>query len=130
MKQIRRGDRAYVVAIRLRGRTTAWIKNIRADPNVSLRIRGGTFAGRARELSGQVESEEAMAAYCETLVAFDYLGYAPARKGTPDSFEDQGAAPHVARGRQPLGGRVLIRPVQQRLSATAQARSTRTYARR
>jgi deazaflavin-dependent oxidoreductase (nitroreductase family) len=83
VRAIRRGDRAYVVSIRLRGGSTAWIKNIRANPNVSLRIRGGTFAGRARELRGTTESEQAMTAYCDTLVAFDYLGYAQHRRGRP-----------------------------------------------
>jgi deazaflavin-dependent oxidoreductase (nitroreductase family) len=81
VRAIRRGNRAYIVSIP--GASAAWLKNIKTDPNVSLRIRGGTFAGRARELSGRVEAEQAMQAYCETLNATDYLACAQHRRGRP-----------------------------------------------
>jgi deazaflavin-dependent oxidoreductase (nitroreductase family) len=81
IRAIRRGDRAYIVSIP--GGSAAWLKNIRANPNVSLRIRGGTFAAWARELSGPAEAEQAMEAYCETLNAGDYITCALHRKGRP-----------------------------------------------
>ena len=46
--------------------------NIRANPNVTLRIRGGTFAGIARELEDPAELELAKDALCETVNLFDY----------------------------------------------------------
>jgi deazaflavin-dependent oxidoreductase (nitroreductase family) len=48
IRAIRRGERVYVVSIG--GARAAWLKNLQADPAVSLRIRGGRFKGRAREL--------------------------------------------------------------------------------
>jgi len=50
----------------------AWVWNIRANPNVRLRIRGGTFEGVARELKDLAEVEQAREAICETVNLFDY----------------------------------------------------------
>src|SRR5207253_2295538 len=62
----RRGRRAYMVQLRppelamvRPSVVAAWVWNIRSNPNVKLRIRGGTFAGVARELSDPVELAEA-----------------------------------------------------------------------
>jgi deazaflavin-dependent oxidoreductase (nitroreductase family) len=79
IRAIRSGNKAYIVSIR----PTAWLKNVRANPNVRLRVRGGTFTGRARELSGPVEAEQAMEAYCETLNATDYAECTLHRRGRP-----------------------------------------------
>jgi deazaflavin-dependent oxidoreductase (nitroreductase family) len=75
----RRGNKAYIVQLRppklamvRPSAVAAWLWNIRSNPNVTLRIRGGTFAGRARELSDQVELSEARAAYCEKVNLMDY----------------------------------------------------------
>jgi deazaflavin-dependent oxidoreductase (nitroreductase family) len=77
---IRRGNRAYVVMLGPAlmgpagtGAVSAWLWNIRANPNVRLRIRGGTFAGVARELEEGVEKGEAKEVYCEAVNAFDYV---------------------------------------------------------
>jgi deazaflavin-dependent oxidoreductase (nitroreductase family) len=79
VRAIRRGDRAYVVSIR----PTAWLRNIQADPNVRLRIRGGTFAGVARELRDSAERQAAARAYCETINPVDYLECTLHRGGRP-----------------------------------------------
>jgi deazaflavin-dependent oxidoreductase (nitroreductase family) len=75
----RRGDKAYIVQLRppelAMARPSAvasWVWNIRANPNVRLRIRGGTFAGVARELKEPAEIEQAREALCETVNLFDY----------------------------------------------------------
>lgn len=81
VRAIRSGDRAYLVSIG--GARAAWLKNIRADPNVRLRIRGGTFAGVARELQDPDEIEQAMTAYCETVNRFDYAECRMHRSGRP-----------------------------------------------
>ena len=80
VRVIRVGDRAYLVMLgpALLGRTgpgttSAWLWNIRSSPNVELRVRGGRFAGVARELEDGVEKERARDAYCEPVSAFDYL---------------------------------------------------------
>jgi deazaflavin-dependent oxidoreductase (nitroreductase family) len=81
VRAIRRGDRAYLVSIG--GAQAAWLKNIRANPNVRLRIRGGTFPGVARELRDAAERRQAMAAFCETVNPFDYLECTVHRRGRP-----------------------------------------------
>jgi F420H(2)-dependent quinone reductase len=76
---IRRGNKAYIVqlrppevAITRPSAVAAWVWNIRSNPNVKLRIRGGTFAGVARELKEPAELAEAREAVCETVNVFDY----------------------------------------------------------
>ena len=78
VRAIRRGNRVYLVSIR----PTAWLANVRANPQVRLRIRGGTFAGVAREV-GESELDEARQAYCETVNPFDYGECLLWRKGRP-----------------------------------------------
>jgi deazaflavin-dependent oxidoreductase (nitroreductase family) len=79
IRAVRRGNRAYLVALRppelAMSRPTAvagWVWNIRADPNVKLRIRDGTFTGAARELTDAGELAEAREALCETVNLFDF----------------------------------------------------------
>jgi deazaflavin-dependent oxidoreductase (nitroreductase family) len=79
IRVIRRGDKAYIVQLRppelARARPSAiaaWVWNIRSDPNVTLRIRGGTFAGVARELTEPAELARAREAFCKTVNPFDY----------------------------------------------------------
>jgi deazaflavin-dependent oxidoreductase (nitroreductase family) len=81
IRAIRRGDKVYVVSIP--GAHAAWLKNIRANPNVRLRIRGGTFAGVARELRETAERQHAVEAYCETVNFADYLECTMHRSGRP-----------------------------------------------
>lgn len=81
VRAIRRGDRAYLVAIG--GEHSGWLRNVRANPEVRLRIRGGTFTGVGRELRDETERQEAMAAYCETVNSFDYSECRVHRKGRP-----------------------------------------------
>jgi deazaflavin-dependent oxidoreductase (nitroreductase family) len=82
---IRRGDRAYIVMLRpvLKVKTSAWLLNIRAVPNVRLRIRGGTRTGRARELTEDDELRAAREAYCTAVNLFDYVECAFHRGGRP-----------------------------------------------
>jgi deazaflavin-dependent oxidoreductase (nitroreductase family) len=79
IRVIRRGNKAYIVMLRppelamtRPSAAAAWVWNIRASPNVRLRIRGGTFAGVARELREPAELEQAREAICETVNLFDY----------------------------------------------------------
>jgi deazaflavin-dependent oxidoreductase (nitroreductase family) len=81
IRAIRRANRVYIVAIG--GEEAAWLKNVRANPSVRMRIRGGTFSGVARELSNPAETQEAMEAYCGTVNRSDYAECAVHRKGRP-----------------------------------------------
>jgi deazaflavin-dependent oxidoreductase (nitroreductase family) len=80
LRAIRRDDKVYLVMLRLPmvamarpNVVTAWVLNLRANPEVRLRIRGGTFRGVARELKEPAELRVAREAFCETAVSFDYL---------------------------------------------------------
>ena len=81
VRAIRSGDRAYLVSIG--GPRAAWLKNLRANPAVRLRIRGGTFAGTARELTDPEERRAAEAIYCGTVNRLDYAECALHRAGRP-----------------------------------------------
>jgi len=81
IRAIRRGEQVYIVSIA--GSEAAWFKNIQADPRVTLRIRGGTFAGRARELADPDEAERVLATYTSVAGAVDYLACMNWRKGRP-----------------------------------------------
>jgi deazaflavin-dependent oxidoreductase (nitroreductase family) len=81
LRVIRRGDKVYVAAMK-GGETTGWVKNARANPSLTVRLRGGTFPGLARDLT-EAEREEGSEAYCETVTPFDYMTYMMWRKGVP-----------------------------------------------
>jgi deazaflavin-dependent oxidoreductase (nitroreductase family) len=79
VRVIQRGDRAYLVALRpphlaMRHPTAvhAWVHNIRANPNVRLRVRGGDFNGIAREITEIDELEKARSAICDPVYPGDY----------------------------------------------------------
>ena len=75
------GNRAYLVAIG--GENVAWSRNIRVNPNVRLRIPGGTFSGVAREIRDEAEREEAREAFVGTVVRWYYAECNFHRPGRP-----------------------------------------------
>lgn len=81
IRAIRRGNRAYIVAIG--GAHSLWAKNILANPKVELRIRGGSFSGRARPPRNAAEECEARTAFCETVNRFDFAECRVHRPGRP-----------------------------------------------
>jgi deazaflavin-dependent oxidoreductase (nitroreductase family) len=79
IRVIRRDNKAYTVQLRPPalaminpGVVAGWVWNIRANPSVTARIRGGTFRGIAREPKDRAEFEQAREAICETVTLFDY----------------------------------------------------------
>jgi deazaflavin-dependent oxidoreductase (nitroreductase family) len=86
---VRDGNKVYIVMLRpnataiTENRVAGWLLNIRADPRVRLRMHGGNFAGRARELHDPAEIERATAVYCGTVNPFDYMECAFHRSGLP-----------------------------------------------
>ena len=81
VRVVRRDQNAYLVAIA--SERNAWLKNARANPNVRLRMRGGTFSGLAREPHDETEAHDAKVAYCGTVNWFDYFECSIWRKGRP-----------------------------------------------
>jgi deazaflavin-dependent oxidoreductase (nitroreductase family) len=99
IRAIRTGDEAYLVMLgpALTGdpeAVSAWLWNIRANPNVTLRIRGGTFSGVAGELEQPPDKETAREAYCETVHAFDYAMCLFHRRGRPTRAKIQQMTRH------------------------------------
>jgi deazaflavin-dependent oxidoreductase (nitroreductase family) len=90
IRTIRKGRKVYSVQLRppelamtRPSIVAAWVWNIRSNPNVTLRIRGGTFAGVARELKDPAELADARDAFCETVKLFDYGECATHLRGLP-----------------------------------------------
>jgi deazaflavin-dependent oxidoreductase (nitroreductase family) len=90
IRVIRRGNKAYIVSLRppdvamvRPSIVAAWVWNIRSNPNVTLRIRGGTFAGRARELKDPADLAAARAAFCGQVTLMDYGECALHLRGLP-----------------------------------------------
>jgi deazaflavin-dependent oxidoreductase (nitroreductase family) len=79
VRAIRRGNRVYIVALRppelaleRPAAVSAWVWNIRADPNVRIHLGVRTHAGIAREIDDPAELERAREAICETANVGDY----------------------------------------------------------
>jgi deazaflavin-dependent oxidoreductase (nitroreductase family) len=90
VRVIHHGDRAYLVALRLPdiaivnpNAVQAWVLNIRADPHVRLRIRGGDIDGVAREIADADERTRARALICDTVFRNDYGECALHLRGRP-----------------------------------------------
>jgi hypothetical protein len=90
VRVIRRGDRANLVALRpphlaveRPTATQAWVWNIRANPLVRLRIRGGAFDGIAWEITEDAELEQARSAICDPVFPSDYGECALHLRGLP-----------------------------------------------
>lgn len=81
VRVIVKGNKAYIVAIG--GENLAWLKNIRANPKVRLRIPGGTYSGFAHEVRDEAERQEARDAFIGTLAPFDYVECSFHRRGRP-----------------------------------------------
>ena len=92
VRAIRSGDRAYLVS--LRGPYGGWMRNIRANPEVGLRIRDGRFLGHARVVEDPTELEDARRIYCGTVNNFDRMEYRMHRKGRPTPERIRGLHEH------------------------------------
>ncbi|WP_102144873.1 nitroreductase family deazaflavin-dependent oxidoreductase [Mycobacterium hubeiense] len=96
VRVIRSGDRAYLAALRLPhiavqhpDWVNAWVHNIRANPLVRLRIRGGTYDGVAREIDDAAEREHARRLLCDNVFPTDYCECALHVRGLPSRTKVQ-----------------------------------------
>lgn len=80
IRVVRVGRTAYLTAIG--GAKAQWLRNMRANPEVSLRTRGAASHGIARNLRAD-ELDAARRAYCETFHAFDRAEYVMHMRGLP-----------------------------------------------
>lgn len=75
------GDQAYLVSIS--GERALWLKNIRANPEVTLRFRRTTLRGIARDPRNATERRAVGDAFCGRTLPFDYAENMFHRKGLP-----------------------------------------------
>jgi deazaflavin-dependent oxidoreductase (nitroreductase family) len=73
--------KAYLVSIT--GEHALWLKNIRANPEVTLRFRRDTLRGMARDPRSDAERKAADDAFCGSRHPFDYAENMFHRKGLP-----------------------------------------------
>jgi deazaflavin-dependent oxidoreductase (nitroreductase family) len=90
VRVIRRGDRAYLVqlvppqvALTRPGAVSGWLLNIRANPHVLLRIKGGSFHGIASEITDPAEREVARSVLCDNVFVTDYAEAGLHLRGLP-----------------------------------------------
>jgi deazaflavin-dependent oxidoreductase (nitroreductase family) len=79
IRAIRQNDRVYMVQLRLPKRAmetplmvTAWVLNIRANPNVRLKLGRRTYAAVMREIDAPAELDLAREIFCEPVHLVDY----------------------------------------------------------
>jgi|SRR5271155_4711618 len=81
VRAYRNGDQAYLVSIR--GEHALWLKNIRANPKVTLRFRRDTMSGTGRDPHNDAERQAVHDAVWDSTHPFDYAENMFHRKGLP-----------------------------------------------
>lgn len=81
VRAYRDSDKAYLVSIT--GEHALWLKNIRANPKVTLRFRRDTMSGTARDPQDDAERQAIRDAFCGSTRPFDYAENMFHRKGLP-----------------------------------------------
>jgi len=81
VRAIREGDRIVVVA--MMGERAQWLKNVLANPKVTVRLRGETITGLAHAVHDEAEKKWAAGVYCHAFVPSDYFDYAAYYWGFP-----------------------------------------------
>ena len=74
MRAVRDGARVYAVAIL--GEKTDWVRNVRANPRVRIKLGGTTYDAIARVLEDAGERAAAQDAYRPNAGWYDYVDYA------------------------------------------------------
>lgn len=81
VRAVRDEQRVYLVS--LKGPKGAWFRNLKDNPEVKLRIRGGFFRGRAREIVDSAELEHARRIYTAPVHRLDWIEYRMHRADSP-----------------------------------------------
>ncbi|MDP9238933.1 MAG: nitroreductase family deazaflavin-dependent oxidoreductase [Chloroflexota bacterium] len=74
MRAVRDGERVYAVSIL--GFRADWLRNVRADANVTVKLGRKTYHATARELVDPAERAQAAALYGPVAGWYDYVDYA------------------------------------------------------
>jgi hypothetical protein len=90
LRASRRGETVFIlmlrppqVALERPSAIAAWVRNVRANPHLKIRLSGRSFDGVVREITDDATREEARAALCEHVHLVDYDECALHLRGLP-----------------------------------------------
>jgi F420H(2)-dependent quinone reductase len=75
--------RPPAVAVERPDAVTAWVRNVRAEPRVTVRLGRRTFTGHVREVTAESELATARSALCDRVHLTDYGEYDLHMRGLP-----------------------------------------------
>ena len=81
MRAVRRRDTLYAVA--MLGERSDWLRNVRKEPRVQVKVGGKRHDGVAREITDPGARDEALALYQREVFPADYVDYASYHWGFP-----------------------------------------------
>ena len=84
IRAIRRSD--IVVAVAMMGERAQWLRNVRANPGVTLKLHDGTHPGVVHEVTDTSKMEQANDIYVNSAVSHDYVDYAVYEWGFPTRY--------------------------------------------
>lgn len=81
VRAVRHGDTLYTVA--MLGERSDWLRNVRVEPRLKLKMGVRTHSGLAREVVDPSERGSAAGLYEREVVPYDYVDYASVHWGWP-----------------------------------------------
>ncbi len=81
VRAVRRDDMLYAVA--MLGERSDWLRNVRKEPHVQVKLGGRRLKGQVREVADPAETEEALRLYVDEVFPADYADYAAYHWGVP-----------------------------------------------
>ncbi len=89
VRAVRRDDRLYAVA--MMGERSDWLRNVRREPRVEVKVGRRRYSGLAREVGDPAEREAALELYVREVFPADYSDYAAYHWGFPTRRKIQDA---------------------------------------
>ncbi len=89
VRAVRHDNTLYAVA--MLGERSDWLRNVRREPQVSVKVGTGRYSGVAREIVDPAEWETAVELYVREVFPADYSDYASYHWGFPTRRKIQGA---------------------------------------
>ncbi|MBI1885424.1 MAG: nitroreductase family deazaflavin-dependent oxidoreductase [Chloroflexi bacterium] len=83
VRAVRRDKSVYITRIMLAKRPADWLRNVRANPRVRVKMGRRSYEGVAREVTDPSEREAAASVYLSVVTPFDYFDYASLYWGFP-----------------------------------------------
>ncbi len=81
VRAVRRDDTLYAVA--MLGERSDWLRNVREEPRVGIKVGRQRYRGLAREIGDSAEQESALDIYVREVFPADYSDYAAYHWGWP-----------------------------------------------